>query len=208
MLFIKNTFPIEEVDYNYLKSILSGYKNKRVKINDMLHKGQILRIKKGLYILGEPYTRSHYSRETLSNLIYGPSYISLEYALSFYGMIPERTETVTAVTNKRNKIFDTPIGRFTYRFIKPELYADGITIISLDERHNIIIASKEKAIADILYFSPKLENVSEMEEFLFQDLRIDESQLSRLKSSNIRFLAKKYGGNYLLFKKYFEENHG
>ncbi len=208
MLITKKAFPIEEVDYNYLKSVLSDYKNKRVKINDMLHKGEIIRIKKGLYILGEPYTRSHYYRETLSNLIYGPSYISLEYALSFYEMIPERTETVTAVTNKRNKVFDTPIGRFTYRYIRPDLYTDGITIINLDEKHNIIIASREKAIADILYFSHKLSSVTEMEDFLFQDLRIDERELNKLKRSDIRFLAKKYGGNYLLFKEYFERNYG
>lgn len=208
MLIAKKAFPIEEVDYNYLKYVLSNYKNKRVKINDMLHKGEIIRVKKGLYILGEPYTRNHYYRETLSNLIYGPSYISLEYALSFYEMIPERTETVTAVTNKRNKVFDTPVGRFTYRYIRPELYTDGITIINLDEKHNIIIASREKAIADILYFTHKLSSVTEMEDFLFQDLRIDERELNKLKRSDIRFLAKKYSGNYLLFKEYFERNYG
>ena len=208
MLITKKAFPIEEVDYNYLKSVLSNYKNKRVKINDMLHKGEIIRVKKGLYILGEPYTRNYYYRETLSNLIYGPSYISLEYALSFYGMIPERTETVTAVTNKRNKVFDTPIGRFTYRYIRPDLYVDGITIINLDEKHNIIIASREKAIADILYFSHKLSSVTEMEDFLFQDLRIDERELNKLKRRDIRFLAKKYSGNCLLFKEYFERNYG
>jgi len=59
MLITKKAFPNEEVDYNYLKSVLSDYKNKRVKINDMLHKGEIIRVKKGLYILGEPYTRNH-----------------------------------------------------------------------------------------------------------------------------------------------------
>ena len=208
MLIAKEAFPIEEVDYNYLKSVLSNYKNKRVKINDMLRKGEIIRVKKGLYVLGETYKRGYYYRETISNLIYGPSYISLEYALSFYGLIPERTETVTAVTNKRNKIFNTPIGRFTYRFIRQDLYPAGITIISLDEKHNIIIASREKAIADVLYFGPKLNNIKEMEDFLFQDLRIDESQLSGLKRNDIRSLAKKYRGSYLLFKEYFEENYG
>ncbi len=208
MLISKEAFPIEEVDYNYLKSVLSGYKNERVKINDMLHKKEIIRVKKGLYVLGEPYAKTPFYLETLSNLIYGPSYISLEYALSFYGMIPERTETVTAVTNKRNKVFNTPVGCFTYRFIRAGLYPYGITMINLDEKHNIIIASREKAMADILYFNNRLNNVSEMESFLFQDLRMDEKELKKLRRNDIRFLAKKYGGNYLLFQEYFEENYG
>ena len=112
-MFFPKRFPIEEIDYNYLKSFLSGYKNIRVKINDMLKKKEIIRIKKGLYVLGAPYSESLFHKETLSNLIYGPSYISLEYAMSFYGMIPEKIQVVTAVTNKRNKVFDTPaeIGR-------------------------------------------------------------------------------------------------
>jgi len=125
MFISKEIFPIEEVDYNYLKSVLSRYKNVRVKINDMLRKKELIRVKKGLYVLGEPYKKNHFYRETLSNLIYGPSYISLEYALSFYGMIPERTETITAITNKRNKIFSTPVGRFTYRFIRPAIPVCG-----------------------------------------------------------------------------------
>ncbi len=171
-------------------------------------KGEIIRVKKGLYVLGEPYKKGHFYRETLSNLIYGPSYISLEYALSFYGMIPERTETITAVTNKRNKIFNTPVGRFTYRYIRPDLYPHGMTIKSLDDKHNITIASREKAIADVLYFGPELISIKEMEEYLLRNLRIDESQLSRLKRSDIRSLAKEYRGNCLLFETYFKENDG
>jgi predicted transcriptional regulator of viral defense system len=201
-------FPIEEIDYNYLKSILSGYKNIRVKINDMLKKKEIIRVKKGLYILGEPYSKNHFYRETLSNLIYGPSYISLEYALSFYDMIPEKTETVTAVTNKRNKVFNTPVGRFSYRYIKPDLYTDGVNLINLDDKHKILIATKEKAVADILYFTDKINSISELRDFLFENLRIEETEISKLKKNDIRQLAKKYNGNVLLLMKFLEENNG
>ena len=161
-----------------------------------------------MYILGRPYTKNYFYREPLSNLIYGPSYISLEYALSFYGMIPERTETVTAVTNKRNKIFNTSVGFFTYRYIRSDLYSDGVTLNSLDENHNIIIASKEKVLADVLYFANKLKTFSELESYLFENLRLDENDLSKLKKQSIRVLAKKYGGNFQLFEKYFEERYG
>jgi len=174
----------------------------------MLKKKEIIRIKKGLYILGKPYSIKHFYRETLSNQIYGPSYISLEYALSFYGMIPEKTETVTAVTSKRNKIFNTPVGRFTYRYIKPDLYSYGVTLISLDENHNILIAAREKALADILYFADRLKNTAELRSFLFESLRIDSEEINKLKKNDIKQLAGRYKGNVLLLKKMLEESHG
>lgn len=60
MIINRDIFPIEEIDYNYLKYILSGYKNIRIKINDMLKKKEIIRIKKGLYVLGDAYSNNLY----------------------------------------------------------------------------------------------------------------------------------------------------
>ncbi len=197
-----NTIPIEEIDYNYLKSFLSGYKNVRVKINSMLKKGEIIRVKKGLYVPGDKYLRGVIHRETLSNLIYGPSYISLEYALSFYGMIPERVETVTAVTNKKNKSFDTPLGKFTYRYIHPDLYPVGVNTVSLDEKHNILIAGREKALADTLYFYDDLGSLDELKVYLHDNLRIEFDDIVNLDKSVINNLSDVYGGNVALLKEY------
>lgn len=202
---LKPSFPMEELDYNYLKSHLSGYKNIRVKINDMLKKNEIVRIKKGLYVLGPPYSTAPFYRETLSNLIYGPSYISLEYALSFYGMIPERTTTVTAVTNKRNKIFETPVGCFSYRYLHPDLYAEEIDLLHLDEKHNILIASKEKAICDMLYFAEPIDTVEDICGFLFNYLRIEEGSVKRLNKKKINRLAGLYGKNVSAMADYIKE---
>lgn len=201
MVFL-NTIPIEEIDYNYLKSFLSGYKNVRVKINSMLKKGELIRVKKGLYVPGEKYLRGVVHRETLSNLIYGPSYISLEYALSFYGMIPERVETVTAVTNKRNKSFDTPLGKFTYRYIHPDLYPMGVNSVSIDEKHNILIAGREKALADSLYFYGDIKDVDELKLYLHDNLRIEFDDIVNLDKSVIKRLSDVYGGNVALLKEY------
>jgi len=70
----------------------------RDKISDLLKKGTIIRVKKGLYVFGEDNRKKPYSKEILANLIYGPSYISLDYALQYHGLIPERVEAVTSVT--------------------------------------------------------------------------------------------------------------
>lgn len=80
----------EEIDYQFLLSTLSEYARPRDKISEWLKSGDLIRVKKGLYVFGEHIALTPYSHEILANLIYGPSAISLSYALAFYGLIPER----------------------------------------------------------------------------------------------------------------------
>ena len=199
LLTLRNTALIEEFDYNFIKHALNRYKNPRVKINDLLKKGEIIRVKKGLYVFSPKLAREPFSKETLANLIYGPSYISLEYALSFYGLIPERVETVTSVTNKRKKLFNTPVGIFSYRYIKSSIYPYGITIYEVNRYHSILIATKEKALADILYFSDKMNDEVQMEKYLFDDLRLNRKELIDFNLRKVKKLAGLYKHNVSLF---------
>lgn len=189
----------EEFDYNFIKSALSEYKNPRVKINDLLKKSEIIRVKKGLYVFGPKLAREPYSKETLANLIYGPSYISLEYALSFYGLIPERVETLTSITNKRKKLFKTPVGIFSYRYINPSIYSYGITLHVVDKYHSILIATKEKAISDMLYFCKRMSDEVQIKKYLFEDLRLDREETISFNLRNVKKLAELYGHNVDLF---------
>jgi predicted transcriptional regulator of viral defense system len=104
----------DHFDYQQLTACLSHLSKPRDKINKLLSKGEIVRIRKGLYTFGRPYRRGPLSRELLANLVYGPSYVSLDYALSYHGLIPERVSTVTSVALGRSRKFDTPLGTFTY----------------------------------------------------------------------------------------------
>lgn len=199
LLALRNSISTEEFDYGFIKHALSSYKNPRVKINDLLKKGKIIRVKKGLYVFGPELAREPYSKEVLANLIYGPSYISLEYALSFYGLIPERVETITSVTNKRKKLFNTPVGVFSYRYINPLLYSYGITLREIDKYHSVLIASKEKALSDMIYFSNKMTGKSQLEKYLFEDLRIDAEDLKGFNLREIKKIAGFYEHNVNLF---------
>ena len=196
---LRKSSVIEEIDYNYLKSVLAGYKHPRVKINEMLKRGNIIRVKKGLYVFGRELAEQPFSKETLANLIYGPSYISLEYALAFYGLIPERVEVVTNITNKRKKMFNTPVGHFSYRYIRPEIYAYGVTLFKLDDYHSILIACKEKAVADVLYFNEQFENEAQLEKYLLENLRLETEALAGFNSKIASKLATLYGHNVSLF---------
>src|SRR5208337_4775007 len=86
-----------ELDYLAIMNALSGYKQPRDKLTKLLANGDLIRIKKGIYVLGEIWRNGPFSKEILANLIYGPSYVSLEYALSWHRLIPERVDMVTSV---------------------------------------------------------------------------------------------------------------
>jgi predicted transcriptional regulator of viral defense system len=183
------SLPANEFDYAAIMWALKDYKRPRDKLSGLLYRGEIIRVKKGIYTLGSDLRQGMISREVLANLIYGPSYISQEYALSYYQIIPERVETVTSVTLHKTKSFVTPLGRFTYRHVKTPYYSMGHNSILLPDSRGILMASLEKAIADKVYFSTGLQSLSDMDDYLFSDLRIDREDFSRLDSDFYQELA-------------------
>lgn len=191
---LRKLIPHEEFDYTLLKSILSPYTGVRQKIHQLLKDGVIVRVKKGLYTFGPSYNLRPIYKEVLANLIYGPSCISLEYALSFYGLIPERVERVTSITPKKDKLFDTPIGIFQYRYLNIEKYPVGIQQVWLDEKHPVLIASPEKAICDLILLN-KISNWKSLQEvgtYLLEDLRIDQHHWKTLNFDHLFEIQNKY----------------
>ncbi len=185
----------EEIDYQLLLSALSEYRYPRDKISGWLKSGDLVRVKKGLYVFGNNAALTAYSKEILANLIYGPSVISLEYALSYYGFIPERTITLTSITNKRDKSFSTPIGDFTYRYINQKKYPVGIEIMQTSITKKFFMASPEKALSDHIHLVDKhlkLTTTEEIESYLLYDLRIDEHALSSLRLNRLNEISKIY----------------
>ena len=184
----------EEFDYQTLLDCLKGYARPRDKISSLLNKGLIIRVKKGLYIFGEDYRKRPYSREILANLIYGPSYISLEYALQYHGLIPERVEAITSVTTGRSRRFSTPVGIFTYRCIPLDAFRIGMDRVEFSEDRAFLIAIPEKAIADKLIADRGLgiRTKKMLDAYLENDLRIDRASLSELKPEILDNIALRY----------------
>jgi predicted transcriptional regulator of viral defense system len=191
---IRRQIPQEEFDYQMLLSFLKDYERPRDKIRSLLKSHVIIRVKKGLYVFGPDYSRGPFSRELLANLIYGPSYVSLDYALSYYGLIPERVETVTSVTCGKNRVFSTPVGRFTYWSVPLNSYRVGIDIIQLDERRSFFMATPEKALADKVCHNrgSLIQGTEEFESYLLEDLRIDPGELLRLDTGRLKEIAGRW----------------
>ncbi len=199
----------EEIDYLFLNNALADYASPRNKIQAFLKSKDLIRIKKGLYVFGERARFEPYSKEVLANLIYGPSAISLEYALAYYGLIPERVEVMTSITNNRNKRFQTPVGNFEYFYLSPKKYSFGITQIKLSPSTHFLMAVKEKALADVLTLRTDIMSTQqELHSHLIENLRIDELSLKNLDYKIIAALTDIYKNkNINLLKCILEKNY-
>ena len=182
----------EIFDYQILVQYLQETKYPRSKICRLLKSGEIIRIKKGLYVFGDDWRRGPISLEIAANLIYGPSCISFEYALFRYGMIPERSTVVTSLTIGKAKAFHTPIGSFRYQSICPDKFGIGIDYIELPNIGGFFIASREKALADLLSRLKPTLSVSDLRFFLFHEMRMDEEIFKTLNRPTLQEIASVY----------------
>jgi predicted transcriptional regulator of viral defense system len=159
-----------------------------------LEKGDLIRVKKGLYLFGSDYRKGPYSPEIMANKIYGPSYVSREYALAYFGLIPEYVTEVTSVSTKRSRNFDTPIGRFSYVRLPLKLYQVNFDLISVRNNETALFATPEKALADLLYFrDDHPETLNELVDLLFDDLRLDDALVSRMRIGMFNEILKAGG---------------
>ncbi|HSW39571.1 MAG TPA: hypothetical protein VLL97_08785 [Acidobacteriota bacterium] len=184
----------EEFDYQTLLDSMKQYERPRDKITGLLRQSAIIRVKKGIYIFGPKYARRSFSREILANMIYGPSCISLDFALHYHGLIPERVEAITSVTTGRGRRFNTPVGMFIYRPIPSGAFPVGIDQAQLEGGRSFLIAVPEKALSDKVQDDrgTGIRNQEDMQRYLVDNLRIDAESLSKLRIEVLSSLAERY----------------
>ena len=181
MKLLRERVPGNVIEYRLVMECLAAWANPRAKLTRLLKQGALVRIRKGLYVFGPLYRRELLALPSLANLVFGPSYVSLEWALAYYGMIPEGVVAVTSVTPKQRRSYETPLGVFAYEHLHPAAYPVGITWMEQPSGDAALIASPEKALADQLVIRiGKVQSQKQMEETLIEDLRIDEEALLRL----------------------------
>lgn len=121
---------------------------------------KVIKLRNNKYIFSD-FRPENYDYYLLSNLIYEPSYISLELALNHYGIIPEMVAIFTAVTTNKTQIFEILNFNFSYKTIRPELFF-GYDLLEV-KNQSVKIASLEKAILDYLYLNPNITNIKDFE---------------------------------------------
>jgi hypothetical protein len=174
--------------HNVVMEALSSYGRPNDKISEMIRSGELLALRRGLYVPGPELDLPIPDLFLVANHLRGPSYISLESALSHWGLIPERVYEISSVTIKTTKTYDTPIGRFSYEHLTTPYYSFGIRSVRLTEFQTALIASPEKALCDkiILTSGVLLRSVSQTMGFLLDDLRMDEYSLRQFNLTSIQ----------------------
>lgn len=176
---LKNALPSSAFSHEMLSALLEkSVSNVNDKISKLVKSGEIMRLKKGFYTFSQMYLQRPRDFITIANTLYAPSYVSFDYALSFYGMIPERVSEVTSATSKNPKLFETPIGRFSYKKISLEAYTIGVDWIYDEKEGGKFIATPEKALCDKIRYDRGIGTLtqSQMLKYLQYDLRIDITQ--------------------------------
>jgi hypothetical protein len=162
----------------------SNLKRLDEKVSELERKGLVLRVKRDLYVVPPKVHNQEISSELVANHLYGPSYISLESALSYYGLIPERVYVMHSVCTKLNKQYDTPLGHFEYVKVPCKYYPIGVSQEIINNSYSFLIASPEKALCDKILATPylRIQSVKAMNEYLEEDLRFEMSALSSFHS--------------------------
>ncbi len=165
-----------------LMDVLKEYLRPHNKIRELEKKNILTPIKRGLYIAGPALRSRKPSLYLVANHIYGPSYISLEAALSYWGLIPEQVTTISSMTTGSTKTFRTPIGLFQYIKMKLPYYSYGIRMVESATDQTILMASPEKAVCDIIAVRSGvlLRSIRQTQLFLEEDLRMDREALRKL----------------------------
>lgn len=134
-------------------------------------KGYILKVINRWYIFSKSLSQEDLL--IISNRIYSPSYISLQWAMSHYRLIPEGVYTITAITTLKTQDFNTDIGTFSYKHVKPSLLF-GYRLVSF-ENTVYKLAEPEKLILDYLYLNPSINSLEALE-----NLRLNVTELISL----------------------------
>ena len=190
-------------DFQSLSIRYKEYSNIYQKINNECKKGVLVNIKRGLY------TDDLYNdKEVIANICYNPSYISFEYALSYYGVIPEFVSTFTSATfgKKNNKIYRMKDAAFDYQSVPDEVFPMGVFIMKNSKGISYKFASKEKALCDLLYSKYPVRSIKDLKMLLFEDMRIDEDEFLKMDAEFMKEIAPLYHSNSLnVLKKYLNK---
>ncbi|MCX2476939.1 hypothetical protein OQZ33_21575 [Pedobacter sp. MC2016-05] len=161
--------------------MLKDYKRPNDKISELIKHGDLIQLKKGLYVPGVSLDVAGPELFVIANHLWGPSYVSLESAMSYWGLIPERVYQVSSITLKLSKKYKTPKGTFSYRAMPFPYYSFGTLSIELSPGQVAVIATPEKALCDKIITTSGLilRSRAQTLSFLLDDLRMDRALLEK-----------------------------
>jgi predicted transcriptional regulator of viral defense system len=170
----------------------------RLQLSRWVSEGKILQIKRGLYVVAKPYRNKEPHPFLIANMIKKASYISLQSALEYYGIIPEYVPKITSVTTERPEEISTRLGSFLFKHLKKELFW-GYKEQEIIKGTGVFIATPEKALLDLIYLTPDSDNLAYIEELRLQNIEKLDTDLLTYYSNRFK-KPKVERASYLLKK--------
>ncbi|MHA8083425.1 type IV toxin-antitoxin system AbiEi family antitoxin domain-containing protein [Aquirufa sp. A-Brett2-15D] len=179
----------QPISTQILLTILKDYKRPYDKIMELVNQGDLIQLRKGLYMITTSISTNRPEPFLIANHLFGPSYVSLDSALYYWGFIPERVFEITSVTSKIAKRFIVQNTVFSFTHLPLTYYPLGIKSIKLTDEQTILIASPEKCICDKVLTTSgvNLRSKKQAMTFLVEDLRMEKDRLREL---NLREMLK------------------
>ncbi len=176
----------------------------RRRLIEWQEKEYIRKVAKGRYIFSDLKIDENVLFE-IANRIYSPSYVSLESALSYYQLIPEAVYGITSVSTRRTYSFQTTLGEFTYKTIRPALFF-GYEIMTFNSKV-FKIASMEKAILDFFYLHPYINSESDFTSLRFNaEVFMQIYNRKRMQGYLRKFAKKALSERISIFLKFMTKN--
>lgn len=174
-----------------IASIYPDIKTKWKKIEQLEKDGEIIRLKRNLFVANPSESGQRLSLGLIANHLLAPSYVSMSTALRYYGLIPEAVYTMQSMTFKPARNYDTPVGNFSYTHISREAYPIGLVQIK-ENGVTYIMASPEKALCDLVANTPRLNLrfKKDARKYLEEDLRFDMERLAAFDRDTLAAYAK------------------
>ncbi len=168
----------------------------RVQLHRWSKAGRVIRLRRGLYALAEPYRKARLSALRIANEVYQPSYLSRLWALSHYGLVPEAVPVYQSATTRVTRRFDNAFGSFAYSSLKQDFFW-GFTTKEIDGVP-VAIARPEKALLDLWHLAPGEWTAKRLAAMRFQQLDlIDPARLAafvdRWRAPRICRAARRFG---------------
>ncbi len=153
---------------------------RRLLLDRAVKAGEVLRLKRGLYILAPEYRKSDPHPFVVAAMLYSPSHVSLETALGYWKLIPESVYQVASVGIMRNRDFKTPLGFFSFRRVPTLNPKAGVDALQVDENSWAFVATPLRAIADMVYLNNSISWKQNGKSYLFESLRIETEDLETI----------------------------
>lgn len=191
--FLDKFAALPVIDADILAAGVRDARPLKVQLSRWVKAKKLIQVKRGIYLLAEKYRKAAVYEPYLASLLKRPSYISLEKALEYHGLIPEAVPVFTSLTTKRQGRFVSGAGTFVYRHIKKPLFW-GYQSVTVNGQTGFI-ASPEKALLDLFYLNGMNITRAYLKELRLQNVgKIDMKKLiaaaRRFKSAGILCAAK------------------